>query len=381
MEVLMSRSRSSLRTSQSLFAILAIVIVVGLLIYAFKGRSTPQDATASPSTPPIESLVNQATNPAIAVSDPSTSSLNPQGVAVSQTPTVRPAAAPAQQSPGTASPSTQPSGTWDALAGRNNPPPRPVSSNPLADAQALVQSGDLVNARAILNEAVLSNSLSPNDIAAAKTQLRDINQTLVFSPKRISGDPFVGSYTIKSGETLKKIADQYEVPWEFLARINNISDARKIRAGQTIKVVQGPFHGIINKTAFTMEIYLGSPGESGSMFVTSYPVGLGKEDSTPSGIWIVRIGGKLKNPKFWGAGDLKPMEADDPNNPLGERWIALDGLESHLEGKTSYGIHGTIDPKSIGKMESLGCIRLRNEDVDVVYDMLFEGKSKVIVRN
>ena len=69
------------------------------------------------------------------------------------------------------------------------------------------------------------------------------------------------------------------------------------------------------------------------------------------------------------------MERDDPNNPIGERWIGLDDGN----GKpTSYGIHGTIDPSSIGKAHSRGCIRLRNEDVEEVYDFLGVGSEVVI---
>ena len=43
------------------------------------------------------------------------------------------------------------------------------------------------------------------------------------------------------------------------------------------------------------------------------------------------------------------------------------------------GIHGTIDPNSIGKQESLGCIRMRNEDVAIVFEMLVDSKSTVTV--
>jgi lipoprotein-anchoring transpeptidase ErfK/SrfK len=32
-----------------------------------------------------------------------------------------------------------------------------------------------------------------------------------------------------------------------------------------------------------------------------------------------------------------------------------------------YGIHGTWDKDSIGKAESAGCIRLRNEDVEELF--------------
>jgi lipoprotein-anchoring transpeptidase ErfK/SrfK len=117
------------------------------------------------------------------------------------------------------------------------------------------------------------------------------------------------------------------------------------------------------------------------MFVTAFRVGLGKSDSTPTGTWLVTQGGKQKNPKFWGAGDLPPMEADDPKNPLGEFWLGLTGLDGNAEGRESYGIHGTIEPDSIGRQASLGCIRLGESDIALVYELLADGKSKVYIRD
>jgi LysM repeat protein len=187
----------------------------------------------------------------------------------------------------------------------------------------------------------------------------------------------VTSHKVRNGESLSKIAFNYEVTWEFLCRINGISDPRRIRADQTLKVVQGPFSAIVNRHDFTIDVWLGQPMGKGSLFVASYRVGLGKENSTPAGTWMVRTGGKLKNPKFWGASGLKPIEADDPANPLGEFWIGLEGVAGAAVGQESYGIHGTIEPDSIGKTASLGCIRLLNEDVAVLYEMLVEGQSIV----
>jgi lipoprotein-anchoring transpeptidase ErfK/SrfK len=58
----------------------------------------------------------------------------------------------------------------------------------------------------------------------------------------------------------------------------------------------------------------------------------------------------------------------------------LNGIEGGAVGKNSYGIHGTIDPTSIGREESMGCIRMRNEDVKIVYELLVEGKSTIVVK-
>jgi lipoprotein-anchoring transpeptidase ErfK/SrfK len=95
---------------------------------------------------------------------------------------------------------------------------------------------------------------------------------------------------------------------------------------------------------------------------------------------MVETDTKLKNPQYHSPRGEGVIAADDPKNPLGEFWIGLTGIEGDAVGKPSYGIHGTIEPDSIGKQASLGCIRLLNEDVAIVYEMLVEGKSTVIVK-
>ena len=72
--------------------------------------------------------------------------------------------------------------------------------------------------------------------------------------------------------------------------------------------------------------------------------------------------------------------ADAPDNPIGERWIGLSGLTGEAVGRSGFGIHGTIEPESIGRDQSMGCIRLVADDVAWVYDLLVEGKSRVAVR-
>ena len=85
----------------------------------------------------------------------------------------------------------------------------------------------------------------------------------------------------------------------------------------------------------------------------------------------------MKNPVYYSPRGEGVIEADDPANPLGEFWIGLVGLDGDAVGKESYGIHGTIEPNSIGKMESMGCIRLRNDDIAMVFSALTEGRSTV----
>ncbi|HWP39482.1 MAG TPA: L,D-transpeptidase family protein, partial [Tepidisphaeraceae bacterium] len=283
------------------------------------------------------------------------------------------------------SPATRPGATsapspTTAAAESSNAHASGTSADLFAEAIRRRDAGDLLAARAMLNDALLSGRLSGSDMDRAKQLIGQINQTVVFSSQRFDGDPFGGTYTVQSGDLLRKIADKYDVTWELLARLNGLSDPRKLRAGQTIKIIHGPFHAVVYKTRFIMDVYLGPPMQRGCMYITSYPVGLGKDDSTPTGSWLVEPQKKLKNPTYYSPRGEGVIAADDPHNPLGERWIGLTGIDGQAVGKSSYGIHGTIDESSIGRMESMGCIRLKNADVEWLYDLLVEGKSIVVVK-
>ena len=71
--------------------------------------------------------------------------------------------------------------------------------------------------------------------------------------------------------------------------------------------------------------------------------------------------------------------ADDPRNPIGERWVGLDGFDEASKAHTGFGVHGTIDPESIGRSMSMGCIRLGSQDVELVYELLAPRVSVVKV--
>jgi len=54
-------------------------------------------------------------------------------------------------------------------------------------------------------------------------------------------------------------------------------------------------------------------------------------------------------------------------NPLGTRWLGLS--------KKGYGIHGTNVPSSIGRNASHGCIRMRNRDVEELFEIVAVGDA------
>lgn len=345
----------------------------------------PEAPTTLPSAPDAHptaiepaALVTQTPTEKAAASDPAPQENSSPAIAVvSAPPPTVPDVAPANEPAENDATSLQ---DWAKGAGKSNAPTPgrmdvPIQS--ISDAKTKLDAGDLISARKILNDNLIAGR---GDADGLKKQIEEINMNLIFSARKFPDDPWGGSYQVAGGERLASIAARNNVTWECLSRINGITP-RKMRSGQWIKVIKGPFFAVVTKHSFKMDLYLGAPGGPGSMFVRTFMVGLGKDNSTPTGLWSCKAGDKIRNPRYYPSRGGDIIAPDDPKNPLGGYWIAIEGLDGQALGKESYGIHGTIEPDSVGKMSSQGCIRLRSEDISWVFDLLVDGKSKVLIKD
>jgi hypothetical protein len=270
--------------------------------------------------------------------------------------------------------------------GSNRPAAEPdesISQSSNARIQAgvdLLARNKLVEGRLVLSEALLSGRLNAEDDAWVRDRLAELGERMVFSPEIVPGDPFAMPYAIQSGDALSRLPRKLglQVDWRLIQRINRISQPHRIRVGQRLKLVTGPFHAIVDKSDYRMDILLGEGRER--VYVCSFPIGLGEYNSTPEGRFRVRSESKLINPQWTNPRTRELFLADDPENPIGEHWIGLEGAEEHLEQVEGYGIHGTIEPESIGRQASMGCVRMRADDVALVYAMLVERVSTVTIR-
>ena len=248
-------------------------------------------------------------------------------------------------------------------------------------ARRLVNENDRVGARALLSRTLMNANLSASEAQLLRDELTVINNRLVFSPTTDPRDPMTEEYKVKSGDSLSRIAGRRELAthWKLIARVNKISDPSKIRLGQSLKLVRGPFHAIVDKSDHRIDIFHGSPADPSSwLYIRSFDVGLGESDGTPVGEFVVSAN-KLENPGWVNPRDARERyEPNDPKNPIGEFWIGLTG-QGEASAYTSYGIHGTIDPDSIGGDESMGCVRLANGDIDIVFELLAEHISRVLI--
>ena len=101
--------------------------------------------------------------------------------------------------------------------------------------------------------------------------------------------------------------------------------------------------------------------------VKIFPVAVGKT-STPSPTGSFQIISRAVKPTWYHAGKVVPP---GPANPVGTRWIGLS--------QKGYGIHGTNAPASIGKSASHGCIRMRNQDVERLFELVQVGDPVELV--
>jgi lipoprotein-anchoring transpeptidase ErfK/SrfK len=95
--------------------------------------------------------------------------------------------------------------------------------------------------------------------------------------------------------------------------------------------------------------------------VEVFAVSVGAADS-PSPTGTFTIVNRVANPTYYHPGKVI---APGPQNPIGTRWIGLN--------QKGYGIHGTDQPSSIGYAKSHGCIRLRNADVERLFERVRPG--------
>ena len=226
----------------------------------------------------------------------------------------------------------------------------------LNQARQLEIKGELLEAKSIYQKLVNEFTESP-EVANWQKRVEDINIKLLFSPA-ITPKSMV--YQIKPGDTINKIAREYKTTPELIMKSNNISDSLII-PGRKIKIWNVPFSILVDKSQNIMLL------KSDEEVIKTYIVSTGKDNCTPVGVF--KIVNKLANPTWFKAGAV--VSSGSPENVLGTRWMGFD-----LAG---YGIHGTTEPKDLGKQVTQGCVRLSNSDVEELYNIIPTGTEVTIV--
>jgi lipoprotein-anchoring transpeptidase ErfK/SrfK len=215
---------------------------------------------------------------------------------------------------------------------------------------------NLVEARAmyrLLLERVPESSL----ISRTQERLGAVNISLLFSPIVTELDDV---HQVKPGDTLGKIASAKGTTVDFLKRANGLT-SDTIRPQQKLKVPKGRFSVVVDKSQKQLLL------TEENQFIKSYPVAVGKDDSTPEGTF--KIVNRIPNPVWYKQGAVVPQ--DSPENILGTRWLGFD--------RAGYGIHGSVDPAPITEQATAGCVRMTNSDVEELFTIVPIGTEVTIV--
>jgi LysM repeat protein len=231
------------------------------------------------------------------------------------------------------------------------------------DGLALAASGRLVKAQVRLSEALRAGVDGPRG-KAVRDALVSLADRTQLSSARLPDDPYSKAYEVARGDSVTRIGQKFLIPKELVMRLNGLASP-DIVAGLSMKVIQGPVNVEVLKGRYEIQAWLGD------ICVRVYQVGIGKTNSTPEGTFVVK--NKMINPPYQPQHKPKSEHRDGGarDNPLGTRWIDIGN---------HYGIHGTIDPTSIGRDVSEGCIRMNNKEVEELYDLVVQGGSKVVIR-
>lgn len=218
----------------------------------------------------------------------------------------------------------------------------------LKSAVALESQGELVKARDALRS-IMSAYASSAGIGDVQKRLEDLNMKIMLSAINLPTETAIRE--VAEGDSLSMIADEYHTTAEFIKKQNGLS-SNVIRPGQRLRIWTGKFSVLIDKSQNSL--VLKSNGE----IVKSYRVSTGKSNITPVGNF--KIVNKLVKPAWTHDGRVIPPES--PENILGTRWLGFN-----IPG---YGIHGTIEPESIGRQTTAGCVRMLNNEVEELYGIL-----------
>lgn len=238
-------------------------------------------------------------------------------------------------------------------------------------------------ARALVTRALDAGNLSASDRLRGYELVNALGKSLFLNTNVNPNDPVMKVHTIQPGESLAKVVRNEGLACEtlLLKRINGIKDERRIQIGQRVRVPKGAFHAEVIKSEFRFNLYLDAgEGSTERVMVASLPCGLGESNGTPTGLFKVRPKSKLIDPEWTHPKTGEHFASNDPRNPIGEYWIGIMGLEDKNKDLAGYGIHGTVDPESIGHERSLGCIRMLADDIAYVYECLVDPQSTIRIK-
>ncbi len=197
-------------------------------------------------------------------------------------------------------------------------------------------------------------------------------------------------------------ASYYATSRHFIARsLNKKADyfGQKVSLGDRFNVFckdkELSFYLVIDLSNALMDFYYYDQKEGKRVLLKTYPVGLGRVEKTRSSGFLTptgtyKLGERIAIYKPGTLGYFQDQKIE-MMRVFGSRWIPFaEEVENCSESYRGYGIHGAPwkenekgelieDVEVIGKYESDGCIRLKQEDMEELFSIIITKPSYVVI--
>jgi len=231
--------------------------------------------------------------------------------------------------------------------------------------QAKLQQGELAEAHLLLSQFYGDRSLTPDQRKELQALLSQLAGTVIYSTEHLL-EP---AYTVRDGDTLVSIAQQYQVPWQLLANVNGIRVPDAVHPGQKLKVMRGPFMGMLNLS--TGELTLLLQGRYAGKFAVMVP----SMATFGEGEWLVEK--KLAMPGSGSNISQTSTVITPPEKPVVDRMLLLKSTAT-TQPPASLSLGSTSGLTSQAG-SSAANIQMTQHDAQELSDILSVG-SMVIIR-
>ncbi|MEM9352512.1 MAG: LysM peptidoglycan-binding domain-containing protein [Planctomycetota bacterium] len=224
-------------------------------------------------------------------------------------------------------------------------------------AQSALDRGELSQALLLLSDWYGDPSLSPGEEQELGTLLSQLAGSVIYSTEHRLEPP----YRVQAGQRLQDIAQEYNVPWQLLAKINGVEDPAGLTPGSELKVVRGPFEAVVDFNRRTMTLMLQR------RYAGRFELDIEPGTSVEDGLWTVDQ--KLLTPSA--AGPVYSTGSSEERSLMLTNPVAGGGQVAIVRGPSAPGAASADPPGRV--------VRLSPGDMEDLFDIVSVG-SRVVIR-
>lgn len=247
---------------------------------------------------------------------------------------------------------------WEAIVA--------ADARPALDPQAPALARDY---SAVLQATYNKPALKETQERIVAERLTPLADTLFFSRYRYPDDEtgIFALHTVERGERPDSIGREYGMSYQFINLMReHPPESGELKLGETLKVLRAKEHGgylvHVDKSDFFADVFVCG------ILIRRFPVGIGAPES-PTPVGTGHIDMRSLEPDWTDPETGEVYAWNDPRNLLGRVWLRIKADEIGQDGIGLHGFNG--DPAQAVRVEaSNGCVRMRNDDAELLYQIL-----------